>query len=132
MRRVRILFLILAMACVFTYPALAEEQRDLREGITGEISEETHWGLLPRFKLNPDTGLGTVKGGTLYPLLGRLESTGHVQARWEPGDGGPGRKVYSLTPAGRDHLEHQARRWARFTDLTRGLFEGSPTTGDPT
>lgn len=79
-----------------------------------------------------DTGLGTVKGGTLYPLLGRLESTGHVQARWEPGDGGPGRKVYSLTPAGRDHLEHQARRWARFTDLTRGLFEGSPTTGDPT
>ncbi|WP_068428998.1 PadR family transcriptional regulator [Piscicoccus intestinalis] len=78
-----------------------------------------------------DTGLGTVKGGTLYPLLGRLESAGHVSARWEPGDGGPGRKVYSLTPAGRDHLQHQARRWARFTDLTRGLFEGSPTTGDP-
>ena len=76
-----------------------------------------------------DTGLGTIKGGTLYPLLGRLETAGHVEAQWLPGDGGPGRKVYALTDAGRTHLAEQRERWTAFTALTTALVEGS-LTGD--
>lgn len=72
-----------------------------------------------------DAGLGVVKGGTLYPLLGRLETAEHVRARWEPGAGGPGRKVYALTAQGRRHLADQAGRWVRFTDTTRVLIEGA-------
>lgn len=70
-----------------------------------------------------DHGLGEVKGGTLYPLLGRLESAGHVTAAWEPGDGGPGRKVYALTDAGRSHLAAQSLRWAGFTRCTQALLD---------
>lgn len=77
-----------------------------------------------------DDGLGTVKGGTLYPLLGRLETAGHVEAHWQPGAGGPGRKVYALTREGRRHLDAQAQRWDRFTELTGSLVRGAVTTGD--
>ena len=76
-----------------------------------------------------DAGLGTVKGGTLYPLLGRLETAEYVQAQWLPGDGGPGRKVYALTDAGRAHLREQRERWAAFTTLTTTLMASS-LTGD--
>ncbi|PID96327.1 MAG: PadR family transcriptional regulator [Actinomycetales bacterium] len=74
-----------------------------------------------------DAGLGEVKGGTLYPLLARLESAGWIAAEWQPGDGGPGRKVYALTPAGRDYAADQACRWTRFTSLTNALIHGSTT-----
>ena len=49
-------------------------------------------------------GLGALKGGTLYPLLARLEQAEWVRTHWAPGDGGPGRKFYELTPAGQAHL----------------------------
>ena len=75
-------------------------------------------------------GLGTIKGGTLYPLLGRLEEAGHLEVEWRPGDGGPGRKFYALTPRGRRYADEQADRWAAFTSTTRRLTDGAarPTT----
>lgn len=74
-------------------------------------------------------GLGEVKGGTLYPLLGRLEASGHVEVDWRPGEGGPGRKYFALTPDGRSHAEDLAARWARFTTITRALTDGARTPG---
>lgn len=72
-----------------------------------------------------DAGLGTVKGGTLYPLLTRFEEAGLVEVEWRAGDGGPGRKYYSLTPSG--HAEHQRQtdQWLAFTGHTRQLLEES-------
>lgn len=72
-----------------------------------------------------EAGLGDVKGGTLYPLLGRLEEAGHVEVEWRPGDGGPGRKYFALTPSGREHAHDQAARWAAFTTTTRELTDGA-------
>lgn len=72
-----------------------------------------------------EAGLGAVKGGTLYPLLGRFEEAGHVEVEWRPGEGGPGRKYFALTPAGREHAREQATRWAAFTTTTRGLTDGA-------
>lgn len=60
-------------------------------------------------------GLGTIKGGTLYPLLTRHEASGWVTTEWKAGDGGPGRKYFALTDSGRDELHHQADRWNAFT-----------------
>lgn len=76
-----------------------------------------------------DAGLGTLKGGTLYPLLGRFEESGWVEVEWRPGEGGPGRKYYSLTGAGRAEAAAQATRWARFTDTTRSLTDDLATPG---
>lgn len=60
-------------------------------------------------------GLGTVKGGTLYPLLSRYESAGLVSVEWRPGDAGPGRKYFSLTDLGHSELERLRTEWLRFT-----------------
>ena len=46
-------------------------------------------------------GFGTLRGGSLYPVLARLEEAGLVSTRWVEGQGGPGRKDYALTDAGR-------------------------------
>ncbi|GAB76539.1 transcriptional regulator, PadR family [Austwickia chelonae] len=72
-------------------------------------------------------GLGEIKGGTLYPLLGRLESAGLVDIEWRSGASGPGRKYYTLNTAGRDHLARRRARWQQFTDVTRRLLEEGPT-----
>lgn len=74
-------------------------------------------------------GLGDVKGGTLYPLLGRLEAAGHVDVEWRPGEGGPGRKFFALTPVGRRHAHDLAARWADFTTTTRALTDSALSTG---
>lgn len=63
-------------------------------------------------------GIGTVKGGTLYPLLGRLERSGLVRVEWRAGETGPARKYYALTAAGRAELAALSERWAAFADLT--------------
>ena len=59
-------------------------------------------------------GVGQIKGGALYPVLGRLEAAGAVAADWQPGEGGPGRKVYAITPAGRDRLTAERDQWRAF------------------
>jgi PadR family transcriptional regulator PadR len=68
-------------------------------------------------------GLGLVKGGTLYPLLNRLETAGLVTAQWRAGDGGPGRKYYQLTDDGRQELQNTATQWSRFTEVTRAMID---------
>lgn len=70
-----------------------------------------------------EAGLGTVKGGTLYPLLTRLEEAGYVVVEWRPGEGGPGRKFFALTGQGRIQAQEQAARWVDFTITTRGLVD---------
>ena len=60
-------------------------------------------------------GFGTVKGGTLYPLLTRYETAGLVTTEWRAGDGGPGRKYFALTDLGRAELTRLSADWLRFT-----------------
>ncbi|MFN8097868.1 MAG: PadR family transcriptional regulator [Dermatophilaceae bacterium] len=69
-----------------------------------------------------EAGLGTVRGGTLYPILARLEAAGLVMTHWQAGDGGPGRKFYDLSPSGRRHLADRTADWEAFTALTRRLL----------
>jgi PadR family transcriptional regulator PadR len=45
-------------------------------------------------------GFADVTGGTLYPLLKRLEGAGLVDVEWRPGEAGPGRKFYLINTAG--------------------------------
>lgn len=72
-----------------------------------------------------EAGLGRIKGGTLYPLLSRHEENGLITSRWEDGDGGPGRKVFTLTPEGQHRLDRLRTDWAAFTIITGGLI-GAP------
>ena len=62
-----------------------------------------------------DAGFGDIKGGTLYPLLARLEKNQLVTVDWRTGEGGPGRKYFTLTDAGRAELEHGLTQWEAFS-----------------
>jgi PadR family transcriptional regulator PadR len=75
-----------------------------------------------------DAGLGVLKGGTLYPLLARFETAGLVAVEWRAGEGGPGRKYYTLTDDGVRSWHAQAARWASFARLTTALVTSTPTT----
>ena len=79
-----------------------------------------------------ELGLGTVKGGTLYPLLARLEQAGHLSVEWRPGDGGPGRKYFELTESGALARAHQADRWLAFTRLTSSVAAGTTAAATTT
>jgi hypothetical protein len=58
---------------------------------------------------------GDVKGGTLYPLPARLEKNSLVSTEWRAGEGGPGRKYFALTEAGRTGLEQGIAQWRTFS-----------------
>jgi PadR family transcriptional regulator PadR len=68
-------------------------------------------------------GLGPVAGGTLYPTLLRLERLGLVETQWRDGTGGPARKYYRLSDAGRGTLHASAADWAVFVDRVNALME---------
>lgn len=70
-------------------------------------------------------GMGTVKGGTLYPLLTRFESAGFVAVEWRPGEAGPGRKYFSLTELGRSELERARAEWSRFATTSTEYLTGT-------
>lgn len=70
-------------------------------------------------------GLGAVKGGTLYPLLGRLEDAGLVDVQWRPGESGPGRKYYRLNEAGHAELAAKGAQWQAFADLTTSIINAA-------
>jgi PadR family transcriptional regulator, regulatory protein PadR len=67
--------------------------------------------------------LGTVKGGTLYPLLARLEGDGLIAHHWEPSESGPPRKCYGLTEAGHTRLRDARAQWIAFTHRATELFD---------
>ncbi|MGL4832400.1 MAG: PadR family transcriptional regulator [Propionibacteriaceae bacterium] len=65
-----------------------------------------------------NAGFGSIKGGTLYPLLSRLEAAELVETQWRPGDGGPERKYFSLTSAGIAELSTLSQQWRAFAANT--------------
>ena len=67
-------------------------------------------------------GLGAVKGGTLYPVLTRLEEEGLLASHWQAGDGGPGRKYFSVTAEGRTELHRRTDDWLTFTEQASRLL----------
>lgn len=74
-------------------------------------------------------GLGSVPGGSLYPALTRLAERDAVEAEWQPGEGGPGRKVYVLTDAGRAELDDVSTAWQDFANAVGGVLDGE-TVGE--
>jgi PadR family transcriptional regulator PadR len=93
----------------------------LTAAVLSIVSEGETYGYLVAQQL-ADAGLGVVKGGTLYPLLIRLEQDGHVVSTWREGRAGPGRKFYSITPAGRDRLTVLRADWQLFADRATAVI----------
>lgn len=68
-----------------------------------------------------ERGFDPIKGATLYPALAKLEATELVSTSWEDGQGGPGRKVYELTAAGREELVSLRERFSQLSTMVLGI-----------
>jgi DNA-binding PadR family transcriptional regulator len=73
-------------------------------------------------------GALSLKEGTLYPVLYRLEEAGLLRAEWEADSGrrGPRRRIYHLTDKGRHDLARHREAWAQFVTIVGGIL-GAPT-----
>jgi PadR family transcriptional regulator, regulatory protein PadR len=91
------------------------------------VAEEETYGYAVAQRLQL-AGLGTVKGGTLYPVLARLEQDGLLTSSWREGDGGPGRKFFAATPSGRAALRERTAGWLTFAERATGLLTSGRVT----
>ena len=56
-------------------------------------------------------GFGQLRGGTVYPLLRRLEERGLVVATWDTSRPGAARRTYRLTREGSSSLGSALEEW---------------------
>ena len=75
---------------------------------------EAHgYAIIRRLREQSD-GLLDLGEGTLYPALHRLESSDLVESSWAT-VGGRHRRVYGITPAGREALSREREEWGSFS-----------------
>lgn len=64
----------------------------------------------------------SLKQGTLYPALVRLEQNGWIRAAWRKTENNRDAKYYSLSKAGERALEKETERWRRSAGLVEKLL----------
>ncbi|GAA5023003.1 PadR family transcriptional regulator [Kitasatospora paranensis] len=90
------------------------------------IAEQPVYGYEMTVRL-ADAGLA-VASGSIYPALGRLRSRELVEVFRRPGDGGPDRTYYRLSPRGTEALGAWGQEWRRFAQGVGTLVAGEPDT----
>lgn len=66
-----------------------------------------------------------IEGGTLYPVLHRLEAAGLISGKWSV-HAGRRRRTYSLTAKGTVALVDTRRTWRDFVSALGGIMEAEP------
>ena len=80
--------------------------------------------LLTRLREQSD-GLFTLKEGTLYPILYRLEDEGMICAKWSQGEGRTApKKIYEATEAGVAENACRQAIWQVFQQTVNGFLKG--------
>ncbi len=72
------------------------------------------WAIAKRIQQVSKEAL-QVQQGSLYPALHRLEQQAWIKAHWAATETGRRAKFYSLTRAGRLHLEKELANWDRLS-----------------
>jgi PadR family transcriptional regulator len=80
------------------------------------------WAISQRLKQVSGDEL-QVSEGSLYPALHKLEFAGWITSEWKPSELGRRAKFYSLTRAGRRHLEHESDHWRRLSTAISRVLE---------
>ena len=98
---------------------MAAQPTELLKGTLGLL-------ILRTLELEPRHGVGiadrigqitkgtfSVKAGSLFPALHRLEQEGFITGEWSVSEAGRRVKSYRLTPPGRQQLAAEKKQWAR-------------------
>ena len=94
------------------------------------ILRTVSWGALHGFGIarwleeRTDAAL-TVEEGTLYPALHRLERRKLIRGEWRLTENRRRAKYYSLTAAGEQALQAQARTWEQLVRVLAQVATGS-------
>ena len=72
------------------------------------------WAIAQRIQQISDELL-TVRQGSLYPALHRLEHQGWITAEWGASENNRRARFYALTKAGRKQLEAEVAKWERLS-----------------
>ena len=95
----------------------------LRKGILelavmGVLSHERHYGY-SLVRVLSEGGSISLKEGTVYPILARLDRDGLVRSEWVESAQGPPRKYYAITPSGRDLFGELSREFEALVSLVQ-------------
>ena len=71
------------------------------------------WDIAKRIAVVSNDRL-SLKQGSLYPALHRMEGRGWVEAEWGVSEAGRSAKFYRLTRAGKKQLEEEREHWLSF------------------
>lgn len=72
-------------------------------------------------KFLSERGFGDFKGGTIYPLLQRLEEAGLIVSQWDMPDKGAAKKIYHISEAGEQILQSELDRTERLFVLMKNF-----------
>ena len=103
----------------------------LRKGILelavmGVLYHERHYGY-SLVRVLTETGSISLKEGTVYPILARLNRDGLVRSEWVESDQGPPRKYYALTLPGRQLFDELSQEFK----LLVALVQRNWSAGEP-
>lgn len=97
--------------------------RELVKGSTSLIllqllNERDMYGyeLVKELEQRSDNGM-SVKEGTLYPALHKLEKQEYIECYWLPQSKGPARKYYRITEPGKEMLAEKTQEWQDFVQV---------------
>ena len=80
--------------------------------------------LLSELKLSSQ-GRFSLKEGTLYPILYRLEDDGMIRSQWSTGEGRAApKKIYEATEAGRAENLRRQWVWREFENTVNAILQG--------
>jgi PadR family transcriptional regulator PadR len=96
----------------------------LRKGILelavmGVLYHKRHYGY-SLIRVLTESASISLKEGTVYPILARLDRDGLVRSEWVESDQGPPRKYYALTAEGRRLFTELSREFDLLISLVKG------------
>ncbi len=65
-----------------------------------------------------------ISDGTVYPILRKLKSDGFVTTFLSEFSGGPPRKYYSITEAGKSKYKLESKEWLNFSETIKKMLGG--------
>ena len=68
-------------------------------------------------------GLSTMNAGTFYRTLRQMEKDGMVSSTWDTSEGGPARRMYSITEVGENYLKFWATSLEQYQNMMNRFFQ---------
>jgi PadR family transcriptional regulator len=106
------------------HAALPQGTLDLLILKTLALEPRHGWAISERLAQISGAAL-TIRQGSLYPALHRLERRGWIKASWGSSDNNRRAKYYELTKRGRVRLEAEISAWRKFSGVVEQVLESA-------